>query len=173
MSLPDPLAFIALVAVTVLAAVVVVLGLRLRRLAEGQRRAFEGGEVDVIATLARHHLRLDELATQLDVSRARTDAVAAKAARGISRIGVVRYDAFDDIGGQLSFSAALLDEHADGVVLTSITGRTGGRTYLKSITDGGGTSPLSDEESAAVSAAREQQRGERVVEQGKRRWRQR
>jgi hypothetical protein len=173
MSLPDLFAIIALVAVVVLAAVVVVLGLRLRRLAEGQRRAFEGGEVDVIATLARHHLRLDEFVTELDVARAQTAELATKAARALSRIGVVRYDAFDDIGGQLSFSAALLDEHADGVVLTSITGRAGGRTYLKSIADGQGTSPLSDEESAAVAAAREQQRGEQVVEQGKRRWRQR
>ena len=58
-------------------------------------------------------------------------------------------------------------------MLTSITGRTGGSTYLKSITRGAGASPLSDEESAAVVAARDEQRSERVVEQGKRTWRKR
>jgi hypothetical protein len=176
MSLSDPstlVAVLALASVIVLAAVVVVLALRLRRLAEGQRRAFEGGEVDIIATLARHRHRLDELAAELDASRTHTREVEGKAARAVSRIGVVRYDAFDDVGGQLSFSAALLDEHADGVVLTSITGRTGGRTYLKSVTNGESTSTLSDEESAAVAAARERQRGEQIAEQGKRRWRQR
>ena len=176
MSLSDPVAIIAvvaLVAVGLLAVVVVVLGLRLRRLADGQRRAFEGGEVDVIATLARQRLRLDELATEIDASRAHTREVETRAAHSVSRIGVVRYDAFDDVGGQLSFSAALLDEHADGVVLTAITGRTGGRTYLKSVTNGEGTQPLSDEETAAVASARERQRGEQNVEQGKRRWRQR
>ncbi|MDA2983900.1 MAG: DUF4446 family protein, partial [Actinomycetota bacterium] len=74
---------------------------------------------------------------------------------------------------ELSFSAALLDEHADGVVLTSITGRSGGRTYLKPVASGGGALPLSEEEVAAVASAREQARGDRIVEQGKRRWRQR
>jgi len=176
MSLSDPVAIvalIALVAVVALTMVVVVLASRLRRLAESQRRAFEGGEVDVIATLARHRLRLDGLVTELEASRSHTRAVESKASRSISRIGVVRYDAFEDVGGELSFSAALLDEHADGVVLTSITGRTGGRTYLKSITAGEGSSLLSEEESAAVDAARDRQRGEQVVDQGKRRWRQR
>jgi hypothetical protein len=89
----------------------------------------------------------------------------------VSRIGVVRYDAYEDIGGELSFTAALLDEHGDGIVLTSITGRTGGRTFLKSVTDGVGSQLLSDEEVAAIASARERQRGDRVVEQGKRRWR--
>jgi hypothetical protein len=67
----------------------------------------------------------------------------------------------------------MLDEHADGIVVTSITGRSGGRTYLKSVTGGDSESLLSEEESAAVASAREQQRGERIAGQGKRRWRQR
>jgi L-asparaginase/Glu-tRNA(Gln) amidotransferase subunit D len=176
MSFSDPLT----VVVTVLAVVVVVIGgvsvvlaLRLRRLAADQRRAFEGVEIDVVANLARHRRRLDELVEAVAAARAHTSEVEAKAGHGLSRIGVIRYDAFDDIGGQLSFSAALLDEHADGVVLTSITGRAGGRTYLKSVTGGESESLLSEEEVAAVSSAREQQRGERIVDQGKRRWRQR
>jgi len=176
MSLTDPLTVIVVVlasAVVGLIAVSVVLALRLRRLAADQRRAFEGVEVDVIANLARHRRRLDELAEGLAEAKAHTSEVEVKAGHHLSRIGVVRYDAFDDIGGQLSFSAALLDEHADGIVLTSITGRAGGRTYLKSVTGGESESLLSEEESAAVASAREQQRVERVVDQGKRRWRQR
>jgi hypothetical protein len=177
MSPSDPLSIVmvalAVVFVLGVAGAVVVLALRVRRLAADQRRAFEGGEVDVIATLARHRRRLDELGSTLGEARGHTRDVERQAARGLSRIGVVRYDAFDDIGGELSFSAAMLDEHADGIVLTSITGRTGGRTYLKVVTDGEGASLLSEEESAAVSAAREEPRGERVVAQGKRRWRKR
>jgi hypothetical protein len=176
MSLSDPLVIIviALAAVTVLlVAASVVLALRVRRLVADQQRAFEGGAVDVIATVARQRERLDAFDSALDVVRSHARSVEAKADRGLSRIGVVRYDAFDDIGGQLSFSAAMLDEHADGVVLTSITGRSGGRSYLKSVTGGVGASPLSDEESAAVTAARDELRTERTVEQGKRRWRER
>jgi hypothetical protein len=176
MSLSDPLSIIVVVLALLVAglvAVSVVLALRLRRLAADQRRAFEGVEVDVIANLARHRRRLDELESAIAEARAETRVVDAKAGHGLSRIGVVRYDAFEDIGGQLSFSAALLDEHADGIVLTSITGRTGGRTYLKSVTAGESESLLSEEESVAVAAAREQERSERVAEAGKRRWRQR
>jgi len=176
MSLNDPLSITVVmlaVAVVGLVAAVVVLGLRLRRLASDQRLAVDGVDVDVIASLARHRRRLDGLDAALEEARGHTRDVEAQAARGLSRVGVVRYDAFDDIGGEQSFSAALLDEHAEGVVLTSITGRTGGRSYLKSVVDGAGLTLLSDEEVAAVAAAREDQRAERVTDQGKRRWRQR
>ncbi len=176
MSLSDPLAIGVLtlaVLVTVLIAVVAVLALRLRRLAGDQRRALDGVEADVIGTLARLRRRMDELDTALSTVGEHSAGVAEQVRRTMSRIGVVRYDAFDDIGGAHSFSAALLDEHADGVVITSITGRTDGRTYLKAVVAGAGSVPLSDEEEAAVAAAREQARSEQIVEQGKRSWRQR
>lgn len=176
MSLSDPLAVIVIVLavlVGLLVGGITVLALRLRRLASDQRRALDGVEVDVIATLARLRRRLDELGAAVGEAREHSGTVEEQVHRTISRIGVVRYDAFDDIGGQLSFSAALLDEHADGVVLTSITGRSGGRTYLKPVASGEGSLPLSDEERAAVTSARERARDDQVVEQGKRRWRQR
>ena len=176
MSLSDPLAvttIVLAVLVALLIGAVVVLGLRLRRLAADQRRALDGVEVDVIATLARQRRRLDELATSVQETRTYADTLAEKLQHTVSRVGVVRYDAFEDIGGAHSFSAALLDEYGDGVVLTAITGRTDGRTYLKTITAGEGTVQLSDEELAAVAAARAQARSEQLVGQGKRSWRQR
>lgn len=176
MALSDPFAvttIVLAVLVGLLVGTVIVLALRLRRLAADQRRALEGVEVDVIATLARQRRRVDELAAAVSATREHSDMVEAQVRRTISRIGVVRYDAYDDIGGELSFSVALLDEHSDGIVLTSITGRSGGRSYLKPIAAGEGQLALSDEEVAAVASAREHARGDRVVEQGKRRWRQR
>jgi uncharacterized coiled-coil protein SlyX len=172
---PDLLIVVISLAAVVLLLIVavVVLGLRLRRLASDQRRALDGVEVDVISTLARQRRRLDELDEAVSGTRTFAETVAEQVRRTVSRIGVVRYDAFDDIGGQHSFSAALLDEHGDGVVITSITGRTDGRTYLKAIAAGQGSTLLSEEEAAAVSAAREQARSEQVVDQGKRSWRQR
>jgi uncharacterized coiled-coil protein SlyX len=161
------------VVVVLLAVVVLVQGLRLRRLSADQRRALDGVEVDVISTLARQRRRLEELDEAIAGTRTFAESVAQQVRRTVSRIGVVRYDAFDDIGGQHSFSAALLDEHSDGVVITSITGRADGRTYLKTITGGEGSTLLSDEEVAAVAAARTQARSEQVVDQGKRSWRQR
>jgi len=175
MSLSDLTLLVAALAalVVLLTAAVAVLALRLRRLAADQRVALDGVEVDVIRTLARQRRRLEELDEAIGATRAHSEDVAQRLGHTLSRVGVVRYDAFDDIGGQQSFSAALLDEHADGVVVTSITGRSDGRTYLKSIVAGEGSQLLSDEEAAAVAAARAQARSERIAEQGKRSWRQR
>ena len=173
MSGPEAALLALAVVAFALVVAVVVLGLRLRRLAADQRVALDGVEVDVVSTLARQRRRLEELDAALADARAHSEGVAARVERTLSRIGVVRYDAFDDIGGQQSFSAALLDEHGDGVVITSITGRQDGRTYLKAVVAGEGTQLLSDEERAAVEAAQAEARSEQVAAQGKRSWRQR
>jgi hypothetical protein len=70
-----------------------------------------------------------------DVLGLRQEVAALRAeARGALRhLSVVRYDAFDDMGGQLSWSLALLDDAGDGVVLTSIHGRSDARTYAKNV----------------------------------------
>jgi Protein of unknown function (DUF4446) len=84
----------------------------------------------------------------------------------LRRVAVVRYDAFGDMGGRLSFSAALLDDAGDGLVLTSINGRTETRTYAKGISAGRGEQMLSPEEKEAISAAMQ---GTRVGSLGSRR----
>ena len=81
-------------------------------------------------------------------------ALRAEAASALKHLAVVRYDAFEDTGGQLSWSLAILDDHGDGTVLTSIHGRTEARTYAKSIAAWQCDQPLSPEESDAVSHAR-------------------
>jgi hypothetical protein len=72
---------------------------------------------------------------------------------GVRRVGLVRYDAFDDVGGRLSFSCALLDEHGTGVVLTSINGRQDTRVYAKPVSSGTSTYNLSAEEDEAIAKA--------------------
>jgi hypothetical protein len=71
----------------------------------------------------------------------------------VRRVGVMRYDAFEDVGGRLSFSCALLDEHGTGVVLTSINGRQETRVYAKPVTVGQSTYNLSREEEEAIRQA--------------------
>jgi hypothetical protein len=161
------------VAVVLLGALVVLLGLRLRSLTEDQRRAFDGVELDVLAALARHTRRLDTLDRELMGVREHSATVEAGLGHALSRIGVVRYDAFEDVGGALSFSVALLDEHADGLILSSINGRSEGRTYLKVVAGGESTTQLSAEERAAITAASHGRREEQVADAGTRRWRQR
>jgi hypothetical protein len=75
------------------------------------------------------------------------------AQESIRRVGLVRFDAFEDMGGRLSFSAALLDDHGDGVVITSINGRQDTRCYAKRVERGTSIHNLSDEEEQAIREA--------------------
>ena len=73
----------------------------------------------------------------------------------LRQLAVVRYDAFGDTGGALSWSLALLDDRGDGVVLTSIHGRQEVRSYAKSVTAWSSEQPLSPEETEAIGHARQ------------------
>jgi hypothetical protein len=68
-------------------------------------------------------------------------------------VSVVRFDAFDDMGGRLSFSAAILDARGDGMVITGINGRQDTRVYSKPVRNGTSPHNLSDEEEVAIREA--------------------
>lgn len=71
----------------------------------------------------------------------------------VQHVGVVRFNAFQGTGSDLSFSLALLDANRDGVVLTSLYGRDESRTYVKPIRQGTSTYHLSEEEKQALQEA--------------------
>lgn len=69
------------------------------------------------------------------------------------KVGIVKYDAFQQMGGQLSFSLALLDENNNGFVLNSVHSTEGCYTYTKEIKNGECMISLGDEEKKALSIA--------------------
>jgi hypothetical protein len=71
----------------------------------------------------------------------------------IRKVKTVRYNAFPDMGSDLSFSVALLDERGNGVVITGLSGRQESRTYAKPIVAGKSTYQLTDEELQALQQA--------------------
>ena len=71
----------------------------------------------------------------------------------VRHVGLVRYDAFEDVGGRLSFSCALLDDRGSGVVVTSINGRQDTRVYAKPVADARSSYNLSIEEEEAIRQA--------------------
>ena len=73
--------------------------------------------------------------------------------RALRDIAIVRYDALNEGSGQLSFSLALLNATGDGVVLSSINGRTETRTYAKGVKAGASEASLSPEEEQVVGWA--------------------
>jgi Protein of unknown function (DUF4446) len=81
-------------------------------------------------------------------------SLKAEGAQALRNVAVVRYDAFTDTGGQLSWSLALLDDSGSGVVLTSIQGRNESRTYAKNVAGWTSETQLSPEEEDAITNAR-------------------
>ncbi|MEU7001534.1 DUF4446 family protein [Nonomuraea sp. NPDC046570] len=74
--------------------------------------------------------------------------------RAIRDVAVCRYDALEEMTGRLSFSVAMINGLGDGIVLTSINGRSETRTYIRPVVGGRGGQPLAPEEEQAVRAAR-------------------
>lgn len=74
----------------------------------------------------------------------------------IQKVGFVRYNAFNDVGSDLSFSVALLDDNLNGFVISSLFGRNECNTYAKPIVNGKSKYTLSDEEIQAIEIAKEQ-----------------
>ncbi len=81
-------------------------------------------------------------------------ALRAEARGSLRHVGLVRYDAFADAGGRLSWSLALVDDSGNGVVLTAIHGRSEARSYAKSLAGWTCEQPMSPEEEDAVSSAK-------------------
>ncbi|KRC53139.1 MULTISPECIES: DUF4446 family protein [unclassified Nocardioides] len=100
-------------------------------------------------TAGEEGLPADAAGLRREVAALRAEAVGA-----LRHLAVVRYDAFDEMGGRLSWSLALLDDSGDGVVLTSIRGRNEARTYAKSVAAWSSDQELSPEEGEAVAHAR-------------------
>jgi Protein of unknown function (DUF4446) len=130
------------------------LAVELRRLRRAQRAVLgEEGSRDVIAyvrDLERGVEALDGRVTEIDSA---TAATARRLDTAITHSAVVRYDAYGEMSGKQSSSVALLDEHRDGVVLSSILHREQARLYAKGVSGGRSEIGLSPEEQAAVEAA--------------------
>lgn len=72
------------------------------------------------------------------------------------KVGLIRFNPFNDGGGNFSFSLALLDGHDTGVIITSMYGREQNRIYTKKVVRGGSDAPLTEEEQQAITEANEQ-----------------
>ncbi len=96
-----------------------------------------------------HRLEHDRPVGAGDVAGLRADI-----AQALRHVAVVRYDAFGDMGGRLSFSAAVIDDAGDGLVLSSIHARGESRTYAKGIVGGASDTTLTPEEQQALAVAR-------------------
>ena len=159
------LAYVALVAAYVALRTLAKLRRATNLLARGNRGP--QGKQSLVELTQRAAERTDLMAEQIAELRARVEAAdassksapAVEAPGGLRNIALVRYDAFSEMSGRMSFSLALLDEQGDGVTISAIAGPGDTRVYAKAVADGKGEHDLSPEEQQAVSAALARRRG--------------
>ena len=133
---------------------VLVLMMRIRKVRREYRMLLgESGDQDLLATVGQSVSMTRQVEQRIQSITDAQEDLAALGRLALQRFAIVRYDAFEDMGGQLSFSAALLDDYGDGIVVTSINGRTETRTYAKSVRAMKSQHNLSDEEREAIESA--------------------
>jgi hypothetical protein len=132
----------------------VLANIRVRRLRRSLR-VLDGpeGQEGVLDAVGRGVAETHALRTELASAKGELDVARSELADALRHVAVVRYDAFGDMGGRMSFTAALLDDSGDGLVITSINGRTESRAYAKGVKQGQSDQSLSPEEIQAIGLA--------------------
>ncbi|MDA8198094.1 MAG: DUF4446 family protein [Thermaerobacter sp.] len=121
---------------------------RLARLMQGS-----SGSEGLETALAQAMEQVNAATTRLAEMEVRLKAAEEELSYAITRVGMVRFNPFLDTGADLSFSLALLNRRANGLVMTGLWGRDEVRVYAKQITDGASAHVLSQEERQAMELA--------------------
>ena len=148
-----PIVTVLIVAVVVLLLLVVWLTRQLSQLRKRVVGLTRGEEGDLGDVLGAHLDRVYQLGREVQRLATRTDRLEAAAPKAFQRVGLVRFNPFEDTGGNQSFALALLDADGNGWVLSSLHARNGTRVYAKAIRGGRPDGALSEEEAAAIQQA--------------------
>ena len=149
---------IAAAAVAVIGLVIaLVLTARLRRVRAAQLTLQGEGGGDLVDFAVALQGRVDGLHRSLDEVTASLGRLEQRVDATVSRLAVVRYDAYENTGGHQSASVALLNSSRSGVVLSAIQGRDYARIYIKELDNGRAAVSLSPEEQEAVERAMKSQ----------------
>jgi len=127
---------------------------RQRKLANAWRDLLDGVQGQNVERLLYDHLRERmQLHNEIERLEKRIVQLEEKVAGAKRHVGLVRYDAFEDVGGSQSFALAIYDDKGNGAVITSLVGRTDCRVYCKPLLNGRSERNLSQEEQRAIEAA--------------------
>ena len=125
----------------------------LRRYNEVSKILSVGDSQNIEDTLINYVKELNFIKNSLNSVEVKCEDVSQKVIKSMQQIGFIRYTAFDDMGGELSFSIAMLDSNSDGFVMTNIYARDMSHVYAKPIRAGKSIHKLSSEEKEAISRA--------------------
>jgi uncharacterized protein DUF4446 len=103
--------------------------------------------------LGSHIERVRQVVKDVDQVSARTGVLERDIRQSLGRVGIVRYNPFEETGGNQSFALAIVDGGGDGFVISSLHARSGTRVYGKAVKAGASDMALSDEEAEALRQA--------------------
>ena len=142
------------VAILILLLAILVLLRRTSRLNRRLGSLTQGSDAQSLeAVLGSHLERVRQVVADVGRVEARTAIVERDLQGSFGRVGLVRFNPFEETGGNQSFALALLDGHGDGFVVSSLHARAGTRVYAKAIANGASETALSTEESEALRVA--------------------
>lgn len=144
--------------IVVLALAFAVVGLirRVRKLGRRLESLTRGGDESSFEDVLGSHLeRVRKVVDDVNTVAARTAVLERDLVGTLGRIGLVRFNPFEDTGGNQSFALALLDAEEDGIIISSLHARGATRIYAKAIAAGRPEAALSDEEAEALDLARD------------------
>ncbi len=113
----------------------------------------DNGTTGLDEVLSGQATRIEQLASRVDALNALERELEASSRLALQKVGVVRFNPFQDSGGDQSFAIALLDQGGTGIVVSSLHGRAETRIFAKQVTNGRSKHALSDEEQQAIRAA--------------------
>lgn len=108
---------------------------------------------DLESVILERFAQLESLKKSMDILQEQTGELRDKFNEAYSKVGIVKYDAFKEMGGNLSFSLALLNDKNDGFIMNSMHSRESCYTYIKEIVKGESYILLAEEEKEALSIA--------------------
>jgi Protein of unknown function (DUF4446) len=126
---------------------------RLSTLRRSQQVILAGSATDVVDFAVALQGRIDDLHGAVDEVASGLTRVDRRVDSSVTNMAVVRYDAYEDSGGQQSASFAFLDATRTGTIVTAIQGRDYARVYVKELDRGTPSAGLSPEEAEAVERA--------------------
>lgn len=121
------------------------------------------GGINLEDVLTVNQRSISKLSEELKMMEKKFSSLEIKQTYAIQKVGFIRYNAFSDVGNELSYSIALLDGHDSGFVLSSLYNRDDSVSYSKSLKNGKSKIPLSTEEKIAIDRALKGENVEKAV----------
>ncbi len=127
---------------------------QMRKLKKGYKAFMSGkGAKNLEDTLIERLNQVDELMESNEKNEGSIKEIIQNMQLTYQKMGLIKYDAFHEMGGKLSFSLAMLDQRDNGFIINAMHTREGCYTYIKEIVDGNSIIVLSEEEQKALNRA--------------------